>query len=101
MDEFVVKLKNLLDLPEPLDAIRAWVYELSPEPVAEEEQEVEAVSEPVAVVEQVEEVVVPEPVAVVEQETAPTPAPIRPTILPGVPTPVRPYKLRFGIRNRM
>ena len=37
-------------------------------------------------------------VAQVEKVTPPTPLPI---ILPGVPSPTRPFKLRFGLRNKM
>ena len=143
MSDFATTLKSLLSLPDPLDAIRAWVSETFPDPVVEvvpeaepaveETPVVEVVPEPEPVVEETpvvvaEEVVpapAPEPVVeetpvvvaeevapepepvvevlpepVVEETPAPAPAPARPTFLPGVPTPARQFKLRFGLRNK-
>jgi hypothetical protein len=50
----------------------------------------------------VEEVLVPAPETepVVVEEVV-VPAPARPTFLPGVPTPTKPFRLRFGLRNKM
>lgn len=45
----------------------------------------------------------PAPVAAVVEEVAAAPAPVRPKFLPGVPTPPstsKPFKLRFGLRNK-
>ena len=36
MSDFATTLKSLLSLPDPLDAIRAWVSETFPDPVVEE-----------------------------------------------------------------
>ena len=64
------------------------MVEETPAVVAEE-----VAPEPEPVVE-----VLPEPV--VEETPAPAPTPARPTFLPGVPTPTKPFKLRFGLRNK-
>jgi hypothetical protein len=60
---------------------------------------------PAVVILEEEKVVVPEPVP------APAPAPVvvekvvppavTRLILPGVPSPTKPFKLRFGLRNKM
>ena len=96
-----------------------------PAPVVVEEEEKVVVPAPVVVEE--EKVVVPAPV-VVEEEKVVVPAPVvveeekilvpdlghvsnlvetvvpparTSLILPGVPTPSRPFKLRFGLRNKL
>uniref|UniRef100_A0A6C0CJ73 Uncharacterized protein n=1 Tax=viral metagenome TaxID=1070528 RepID=A0A6C0CJ73_9ZZZZ len=77
------------------------VVEEAPAVVAPVEEVVPAeqpvVEESPAVVAPVEEVV-PEEKAV---PAAAAPVAARPTFLPGVPTPSRPFKLRFGLRNKI
>lgn len=58
---------------------------------------------PEVVPEEVAAAPAPAPVAVVVEEVAAAPAPVRPKFLPGVPTPPstsKPFKLRFGLRNK-
>lgn len=81
----------------------------APESVVEEEKPAPSptpVPEPAVE----EETPAPPPVSEppVEEETplaapAPAPAPVAAysRILPGVPTPTRPFRLRFGLRNKM
>jgi hypothetical protein len=71
----------------------------APSPVPEEVVAAPApVSEPVAVVEEV--AAAPAPVS---ETVVAAPVSVRPTFLPGVPTPPsasKPFKLRFGLRNK-
>ena len=94
--------------PEPETDV---VEEVVPEeqPVVEEAPAVVAPVEEVVPAEQpvVEEspaVVAPVEVVVPEEKAVPAaaaPVAARPTFLPGVPTPSRPFKLRFGLRNKI
>jgi hypothetical protein len=47
-------------------------------------------------------VLFPAPIFVQEQgHVVSAPSAVRPIILPGVPAPTKPFKLRFGLRNKM
>ena len=75
-----------------------------PAPAPSPALDVEPATAPVIVEEAVSE---PAPVPVVVEEVvsepapAPAPVPVTRLILPGVPSPTKPFKLRFGFRNKM
>ena len=90
----VVVEEEKLAVPEPV-----------PTPVIVEEEKVvvpapEPVPAPPVVEEEKVPVVFPAPVFVQEEKrVVSAPAASRPIILPGVPSPTKPFKLRFGLRN--
>jgi hypothetical protein len=89
----VIAEEEKVVVPEPVP---------EPEPVVvEEEKVVVPEPEPVPVVVEEEKVVIPEPEPVVIEEEKVVVPPRTSLILPGVPTPSRPFKLRFGLRNKL
>ena len=92
------KVVDSVPEPEPeavpvVEEEKVVVPEPTPIPVAVEEEKVVVVPEPL---------LFPAPVFIQEENRVVSPpTAVRPIILPGVPTPSRPFKLRFGLRNKM